>query len=113
MIYVLMLVGGLALAAWNLRQRLGRTPGARAWSRSVQGSMHERAVLVVHPLLVVVLVLGALLPLVDGSTAGTVVLALPVAAALVLLLAYLLLPLPVPGFAQPGWYRRPRGTRGA
>ena len=106
MIYALMLVGGLALAAWNLRQRLGRTPSARAWSRSAQGGMHERAVLVVHPLLAVVLVLGALSPLVEDSTAGTVIVAVPVAIALLLLLAYLVLPLPVPRFAQPTWYRR-------
>jgi hypothetical protein len=111
MIYVLMLVGGLALAAWNTRQRLGRTPGARAWSRSAHGSMHERAVLVVHPLIAVVLVLGGLTPLADGSTGATVALAVPVALALALLLAYLVLPLPVPRSVQPRWFRRGRRVR--
>lgn len=105
-IHLLMIAGGLALATWNTRQRLGRTRGARAWSRSVQGSLHERAVLVVHPLLVVVLVCGGLTPLAEGSTAGTVALAAPVAAALVLLLGYLVLPLRVPRFVQPAWYLR-------
>jgi hypothetical protein len=105
-IHALMIAGGLALAAWNTRQRLGRTPQARAWSRSAQGSWHERAVLVVHPLIAVVLVVGGLLPLVDDSATGTVVLAVPVAVALLLLLIYLLLPLRVPGLVQPAWYRR-------
>ncbi|MCW2774517.1 MAG: hypothetical protein JWN91_2843 [Nocardioides sp.] len=113
MVYVVMLVGGLALAAWNVWQHLGRTPAARRWARSVGGSWTVRSVLVVRPLIAVVLVLGAATgPTSDGSGA-TIALGLGLAVALVLLLAYLVLPLPVPGFAQPDWYRRTPSARAA
>ncbi len=111
MIYVLMLVAGLALAAWNVWQHLGRSPAARRWARSVGRSLTVRSVLVVRPLIAVVLVLGAATGVTSDDSGATVVLGLGLAVALVLLLAYLVLPLPVPGFAQPSWFRRTSDAR--
>lgn len=109
---LLMLLAGLALAAWNLWQRRGRTPAARAWARGVQGDWTRRSVLVVRPLIALVLVLGAVVawrddgPLVVGLGAA-------IGGCLLLLGAFLVLPIPVPTFLQPGWYRDPsRGRRG-
>ena len=104
--HLLMLLGGVALAAYTTWQHLGRHPVARRWASSVQGGLHRRAVLVVRPLLSVVLVLGGLTALTDDSSGLTTALGLAIAVALVVLLAYLVLPLPVPRFVQPRWYRR-------
>ncbi|MCD4525273.1 hypothetical protein [Nocardioides sp. cx-173] len=105
LIHALMLVGGLALAAHTTWQHLGRSPAARRWTRTVQGDLTRRSVLVVRPLLSVVLVLGALTAFTEGSTGANVAVAGPIAIALVVLLAYLVLPLPVPRVVQPRWYR--------
>lgn len=104
-IHVLMLVGGLALAAWNIWQHLGRTPAARRWTSTVQGDLTRRSVLVVRPLVALVLVLGSLTAFTTESTGANVAVAAPIALALVVLLAYLVLPLPIPRFVQPRWYR--------
>ncbi|MEP9363998.1 hypothetical protein ABLE68_13600 [Nocardioides sp. CN2-186] len=113
MIYVLMLVGGLALAAWNTWQHLGRSPAARSWARSVKGSWGVRSVLVVRPLIAVVLVLGAVTGWMSADSGAYVVLGLAIGVSLVALLAFLVLPLPVPRFAQPSWFQRTTGARAA
>ena len=105
MVYLLMLIAGLGLAAWNTWQHLGRSPAARSWSRSIKGSWGVRSVLVVRPLIAVVLVLGALAGWVSTDSAVYVVLGLGIGVALILLLAYLVLPIPVPRAAQPAWFR--------
>ncbi len=119
MIYIAMLIGGLGLAAWNTRQRLGRTRQARSWARGMPKEFAERNVLVLWPLLAVSLLLGAALGAAAGSTAASVAVGLPFAAAMLLWLAYAVLPLPVPWFVQPRWYRelrppsrRPEARRG-
>ena len=113
MIYLLMLVGGLALAAWNTWQHLGRSPAARAWARSTKGSWAVRSVLVVRPLIAVVLVFGALTGWVSADSGLYIVLGLGMGVALIALLAFLVLPLPVPRFAQPSWFQQTAGARAA
>lgn len=108
---VVMLSAGLALGGLNLWLRWGRTPGARAWAGSVQGELMERAVLVVHPLLATVLLLGAVTVSAQGSTPVGGAAALLLLLALITLLAFLVLPLPVPRAVQPAWYRDRRAVR--
>ena len=72
----------------------------------MQGDLKERSVLVVRPLIALVLLLGGA----DGLTDSPAVV-VPLGLALLVLLAYLVLPLPIPRAVQPGWYRtrtRPR-----
>lgn len=104
---VLMLLAGVGLAAWNLWQRRGRTPAARAWARGLQGDWTRRSVLVVRPLIALVLVLGAV---VAWREDGALVMAVGAAIGVCLLLlgAFLVLPIPVPGFLEPGWCRASR-----
>ncbi|MBL0749816.1 hypothetical protein [Nocardioides baculatus] len=111
MIYVLMLLGGLALAGFNAWQRLGRTPDARRWARGTHRDFAQRNVLILWPALAVALVGGSL---VGGAEAadlpawpGVVLLAV----GLLTWLAWAALPLPVPAAFQPRWYRErsPRG----
>ncbi|GAB2453120.1 hypothetical protein GCM10027062_37270 [Nocardioides hungaricus] len=108
---LVMILGGLALAAHNVWQRRGRSSAARAWADPGAGALTRRAVLVVRPLIAVVLVLGALLLLLDKVAAATVVLGLAILAGLLLIGAWTILPLPVPAVLQPGWYRRRSDAR--
>jgi hypothetical protein len=122
---VLMLLAGLALAAWNTWQHLGRSPAARSWAEAVQGELKVRSVLVVRPLIAAVLVLGALATMTSSSTSSSVsstdgssasavtaVLGVLVLLALVAALAWMVLPLPVPRWAQPRWFRDRSQRRG-
>ncbi|MDT0184491.1 hypothetical protein Q9S36_30310 [Microbacterium sp. ARD31] len=105
MIYLLMLVGALALVAVNLWQRRGQTSRARQWARGPYRDFAQRNVLVLWPALAVALVGGALIGAaerLDLPTWPGVVLAL---AGLLTWLAYAVLPLPVPAAVQPRWYR--------
>jgi hypothetical protein len=104
-IHFFMLLAGLVLAAWNTWQRLGRSSAARGWARGMRRQFVERNVLVLYPLLACALLLGAALGVAEGSTGATVAVGLPLAATLLLWLAYAVLPLPVPGFVKPRWYR--------
>src|SRR6478736_4016643 len=113
MIYALMLVGGLALAAWNTWQHLGRSPAARAWARSIKGSWGVRSVLVVRPLIAIVLVLGAVTGWMSTDNGLYIALGLGIGVSLIVLLAFLVLPLPVPRFAQPSWFQQTAGARAA
>lgn len=110
--HLLMALAAVALAAWNTWQHLGRTPASRSWTSSVQGDLARRSVLIVRPLLVVVLLSGATTGLIGSSTAGMFAVAVPAVSALVALMAYLVLPLPIPAWAEPGWARGTTG-RGA
>lgn len=109
MVYVLMVTAGLALGVWNTWHRLGRTRRARAWSHSLDPDA-RRHVLAVWPLLATACLLGGVVGLApDGPVVRT-------AAGLLLLtlitfMAYLLLPLPVPRFLQPRWYRNQAAAR--
>lgn len=110
MIFLLMLLGGLALASFNTWRRLGRSPAARRWARGTHPDFAQRNVLVLWPAIAVALVGGAL-------TGATERLDLPSwpgvllrAVGLVTWLAYAVLPLPVPSFVQPQWYRRELAT---
>ena len=113
MIYLLLLVGGLALVAWNTWQHLGRSPASRAWARSVQGGLKVRSVLVVRPLLAIVLLLAAATGATDGASGATIAIGLGLGLALLVLIGYLVLPIPVPRFAQPGWFQRLPTSRAA
>lgn len=106
MIYVGMLLGGLALLGWNTWQRLGRSPAARSWVHDGRGGFAERNTLVLWPLIGTALLLGAALGAAPESGPARGVVGLCFLLALLLWLAYVLLPLPVPTWAQPGWYRQ-------
>jgi hypothetical protein len=103
---------GLALAGWSTWQHLGRTSAARAWADGNQPWFRSRSVLVVRPLVAVVLLVGAATGPAAGSDAATVALGLLALTCLLVLLAFLVFPIPVPTFAQPGWYQRSRGRHG-
>ena len=104
MILLVSLLVGLAVGAWNTWQRLGRSPRARAWSRGMRADV-PRNVLVLWPLFAIACVLGAVVGLApDDPTVYLSVLLLAVS--LLALVAYFLLPLPIPGFVKPSWYRR-------
>lgn len=106
MIYIGMLLGGLALLGWNTWQRLGRSRAARSWVDDGKGRFAERNTLVLWPLLGVALLLAAALgPAQDSSGPASVVFGLLFLAVLLLWFGYLMLPLPVPRWAQPAWYR--------
>jgi hypothetical protein len=108
---ILMVAGGIVLVAWNAWQRAGRTPAARAWTRSMQGTWKRRSVLVVRPLIAAVLILGGLAVLL-ADTPAAVALGLATGVCLLLLAGYLLLPLPVPRAIQPHWSRDERPIAG-
>lgn len=110
--HIAMGIGAAALAARSTWQHLGRTPASRAWTSTIQGSLTRRSVLIVQPLLVVVLLSGAATGLVDSSTAGSFAVAVPAVAALAVLLAYLILPLPIPRSTRPDWERAARERPG-
>lgn len=112
MIYVLMLLGGLALGAFNAWQRLGRTPAARRWARGTHRDFAQRNVLVLWPALAVTLVGGALVGATERLDAPSWPGVLLVVAGLLTWLAFAALPLPVPALVQPRWYREQVGSRG-
>jgi hypothetical protein len=117
MIYVLMLLGGLALAAVNVWQRRGRTPRARQWARGPYRDFAQRNVLVLWPALVVALLGGASLGAAERLDLPTWPGVVLLAAGLLTWLTYAALPVPVPTAVQPRWYReqvasRGRGARG-
>lgn len=97
-----MLVGGVALLVWNTFQRLGRTRASRRWARG-HPDFGQRSVLILWPLIGVGLLLAASLDVAEGAArtaAGLLLLA-----TLMLWLAFAVLPVPVPRFVQPRWYR--------
>lgn len=115
MIHLFMLLGALGLAAANVWQRRGRTSRARQWARGPYRDFAQRNVLVLWPALVVALLGGALLGAAERLDLPTWPGVVLVAVGLVTWLAYAVLPLPVPSFVQPQWYREQLGTsrRGA
>ena len=108
--HLLALLVALVLVVWNTWQHLGRSPAARAWGDAVQGELKVRSVLVIRPMLAVVLVGVALLGPTSDTGAGRWI-ALPVTVALVVALAYMVLPAPIPRWAQPSWFRYQRQRR--
>lgn len=116
MIFLLMLLGAVALATVNTWQRRGQTPRARQWARGPYRDFAQRNVLVLWPALAVALLGGALVGGAERldlpSWPGVVL----VAVGLMTWLAYAVLPLPVPALVQPRWYRdrvgSGRSTRG-
>lgn len=105
MIYLLMLLGSLALAAFNTWQRLGRTPAARRWARGTHRDFAQRNVLVLWPSLALALLGGAVVGAADAADLPTWPGVVLLAAGLLTWLAYAVLPLPVPTTVQPRWYR--------
>ena len=112
MIYLLMLFGSLALAAFNAWQRLGRTPAARRWARGTHRDFAQRNVLVLWPALAVALLGGTLLGAADAAGLPTWPGVVLLAAGLLTWLAYAVLPLPVPTAVQPRWYREQVASSG-
>lgn len=112
MIHVLMLLGGLALAAVNTWQRLGRSPAARRWARGTHPDFAQRNVLVLWPSLAVTLLGGAGLGAAQRWDWTAWVFVVLVLAGLVTWLVFAALPVPVPRVVQPRWYRDRSGTRG-
>lgn len=109
--HILCLVGAVALGAWTVRLRRGQSAAARAWAREPRGSMDQLAPLVVLPMVTVALLAAAASGLTpDGSTAERLVMLL-LLAALVVGIAYAMLPIPVPRFTTPRWYRDQRPPR--
>lgn len=108
-LYVAIVVG-LALAAGNTWQRLGRTRRARAWSHSINPDDH-RSVLVLWPLFSVGCLLGAVVGLAPEGPVVNVAAPLFLLS-LVTLLAFFFFPLPVPRFLQPRWYQHQVEGRG-
>lgn len=109
---LLCLLGGLALGAWTIRLRLGRTPAARGWAFMSRGTMSETAVLVVYPLATVVLLGVAAVDLIPDDTTAEHLVVLVVLAALLVTFAYLVLPVRIPRFVEPKWYRDKGYERG-
>ena len=117
MIYLLMLLGAVALAAVNVWQRRGQTSRARQWARGPYRDFAQRNVLVLWPALAVALVGGALLGAAERLDLPTWPGVVLLGAGLLTWLAYAVLPLPVPSAVQPRWYReqvapRSKGARG-
>ena len=114
--YLIMLLAGLALAGVNTWQRLGRSPAARAWARGHR-DFGQRNVLVLWPLIAGALLIGAAIGAAQGNDAATVPLSLLLLLTLGAWLAFAALPLRVPTFLQPRWFRegsaqRRAGSRG-
>lgn len=97
----LLLLGGLAVLAFSLWCRAGRSRVARWWRGS---ETSERAVLLVFPGLSVVLLAAGLLPLTDDGSEVRVLLGLAVLAGLAVA-TWGGLALPVPRWYVPGWVR--------
>lgn len=114
MTQVLMLLAGCALAVWDTWHFLGRSPRARAWSRSSQDDK-PRQILVAWPLLSLVLLCGAVLGVADDLAPLRNAASLLLLVSAVLAVLYLAFPLPVPGWLRPRWYdgvMAQRGSRG-
>lgn len=109
MVLVFVMALGLAIAAANTWQRLGRTRRARAWSHSLNPD-DQRNVLVSWPLCALACVLGGVVGL---APEGLVTYAAVPLFLLSMLgfLAYVLFPLPVPRFVQPRWYQHQAAGR--
>jgi hypothetical protein len=117
MIYLLMLLGAVALAAVNVWQRRGQTSRARQWARGPYRDFAQRNVLVLWPALAVALVGGALLGAAERLDLPTWPGVVLLGAGLLTWLAYAVLPLPVRSAGQPRWYGeqvapRSKGARG-
>lgn len=97
----LVLVVGIPLSIWGFWMRLGRTPGARAWSA---GRNPERQ-LFAYPFFGAACVLAGVAALVDRVPALATV--LTVAAIVAFLISFLfgLIGIPAPGFLKPRWFR--------
>lgn len=112
MIYLLMLLGAVALAAVNVWQRRGQTSRARQWARGPYRDFAQRNVLVLWPALAIALLGGALIGAAEHLDLPTWPGVLLAAVGLVAWLAYAALPLPVPSLVQPRWYRDRVGPGG-
>ena len=110
MIHVLMLLAGVALAAFNTWQRLGRSPAARRWARGTHRDFAQRNVLVLWPALALALLGGAGLGAATRLEAPTWPFVLLLVVGLLAWFAFAALPLPGPRVVQPRWYRE--GSRG-
>ena len=109
--HLLVLLAGVALAAWNTWQHLGRSEAARSWADSVQGGLKVRSVLVIRPMLVIVLVAAALVGPTSDADGTRLWVSGPMVLALLVAVGYMVLPLPVPAWAQPRWFRERRSRR--
>jgi hypothetical protein len=115
---ILSLVVGLAMGARYVWLFLGRTRAARSWAWRhtylpwTESFNSPRGVLVVRPLFALFCLLLPALVFTSGTDAVAVVLGLLFLPCMVLCLAYMILPLPVPKFVQPQWYRRYREYQG-
>jgi hypothetical protein len=98
----LMLAGGVLLVAWGVRQRLGRTSGARNWAGE-EG--HDRAILVLRPACGVALIIAALAPLSDGSRGLQVAMGLAFILVVAIALGWGMFRFPMPAWSLPSWYR--------
>lgn len=110
MIYLVALVVGLLAAGVNVWQRLGRSNAARGWARGMTRSLAERRVLVLWPTFAIAMLAAGGLGLADGSAFATLC-GLVMIVALLVFIAYAVLPLPVPRFAMPRWYAAERANR--
>lgn len=110
--HVLVLLAGVVLAVWNTWERLGRSPAARRWGRSMQGELKVRSVLVIRPLLAVVLICAGLLEVTAPGPGDTALwVTVPMAISLLVAFAYMVAPLPIPGWVKPRWYREQSAKR--
>lgn len=100
----LMLAGGVVLGVWNGWQHRGRSRSARAWTHDWMGSFKVRSVLVLRPLAVLALLSGGLLPASTVSPVAQAICSMLFLLSLLGIVVYLL-PLPIPRFAIPGWFR--------
>ena len=95
------LVLGLPLLAWGVWSLLGRSPRARAWA---VGSRQKQRMFAV-PYGGAALVLGALLPPLDGVDAALVPVTLGFLLCAWIAIVFGMLEVPAPGFLKPRWYR--------
>ncbi|NYD40531.1 hypothetical protein [Nocardioides panaciterrulae] len=103
--HVLVLLAGVVLAVWNTWQHLGRSRAARAWSDDIQGELKVRSVLVIRPMLAVVLIAAALVGPTAGADGTKLWISFPLVIALLVAFGYMVLPLPIPRWAKPRWFR--------
>lgn len=96
---------GLLIAGVNTWQRMGRTRRARAWASAHDTWETQRGVLVMWPLVAIALIAGGFTVLLSGSVGATAVPVVVFLLSMVLWFGYLLLPLRVPTFVKPRWYR--------
>ncbi len=99
------LVLGIALAGRYFWQHRGRTLAARRWVYRTQRWYSARDVLVVRPLMAAVLLSTGVFGWLPPRHPVTNVLVLVALVCALVVFAYLILPLPVPAWAKPDWYR--------